>query len=140
MTAATRNVTDGSGATATGYPSELRMRAASLRLWAADEGAAKVYDQVADELEEILRRQADHALTLAEASRETGYSDEHLGRLVRTGKIANAGRKNAPRIRRGDLPHKARKLRDGPQIAGHRTKRYDPDADARSLLSRRGAQ
>ena len=138
MSASTLRGAEGGALTAVEYPAELRMRAASLRQWAADEGAAKVYEHVADELEEIIRRGEDHALTLAEAARETGYSGEHLGRLIREGKITNAGRKNVPRIRRGDLPHKVRQT--GPQIAGHGTKRYDPDADARSLLSRRGAQ
>jgi hypothetical protein len=138
MSAGTLREADGSALTAVEYPAELRWRAASLRQWAADEGTAKVYEYVADELEEINRRQGDDALTLVEAAHETGYSAEHLGRLVREGKVSNAGRKNAPRIRRGDLPHKARPA--GLQIAGHGTKRYDPVADARSLLSRRGAQ
>jgi hypothetical protein len=37
----------------------------------------------------------------------SGYSADHLGELVREGKIPNAGRKNAPLIRRLDLPMKA---------------------------------
>jgi hypothetical protein len=43
---------------------------------------------------------------MEEAARESGYSAEHLGRLIRTGRIPNAGRRSAPRVRRGDLPAK----------------------------------
>ena len=39
-------------------------------------------------------------------SRESGYSADHLGRLVRDGKIPNAGRPGAPRIARSHLPRK----------------------------------
>ncbi|MDE2782551.1 MAG: hypothetical protein OXK77_06320, partial [Gemmatimonadota bacterium] len=42
-----------------------------------------------------------------EAARESGYSADHLGRLVRDGRIPNAGRPGAPRIARTDLPRKA---------------------------------
>ena len=45
--------------------------------------------------------------SLVEASRESGYSADHLGRLVRDGKIPNAGRPGAPRIALKDLPRKA---------------------------------
>lgn len=50
-------------------------------------------------------------LTLSNAARESGYSVDYLGRLVREGQIPNAGRPNAPKIRRSDLPRKASNLR-----------------------------
>jgi hypothetical protein len=40
----------------------------------------------------------------------TGYSADHLGRLIREGKLANHGRPNAPRVRAADLPRKRRGL------------------------------
>lgn len=46
-------------------------------------------------------------LNLREASRESGYSGDHLGRMVRDGKIPNVGRRNAPKVLRKDLPRKA---------------------------------
>ena len=49
----------------------------------------------------------NQTLTLTEAASCSGYSREHLGRLMRAGKIPNAGRPNAPRIRASDLPRKA---------------------------------
>ena len=53
---------------------------------------------------------ASELLTLAEAAEETGFSVDHLGRLLREGKILNAGRKGAPRIRRTDLPRGVRPI------------------------------
>ncbi len=46
-------------------------------------------------------------LTLTEAAATSGYSADHLGHLVREGKIPNAGRPGAPRIALRDLPRKA---------------------------------
>ncbi len=45
-------------------------------------------------------------LTLTEAAEESGFSADHLGRLVHDGKIPNAGRPGAPRISRRHLPRK----------------------------------
>jgi hypothetical protein len=67
---------------------------------------AKLADEILAELEQ-LDAAGEQLLTLVEASEESGYSANHLGRLVRSGDIPNAGRSNAPKIRRRDLPHKA---------------------------------
>ena len=40
------------------------------------------------------------------AARVSGYTADHLGALVKRGKIPNAGRTGAPRIRRQDVPRK----------------------------------
>ncbi len=69
--------------------------------------AAATLRVAAAELEADVRSWEDDLLSLAEASQFSGYSADHLGRLVRDGKIPNAGRQNAPRIRRGKLPYKA---------------------------------
>jgi hypothetical protein len=109
-----------------------RKRAQDLRKWAAAEGAAAALETAADELEAILATQDGHLLSLQEASRLSGYSEDHLGRLIRERKIPNAGRRYSPKIRRADLPLRpkavARPMRDG----------YDPSADARALMSRQG--
>lgn len=60
-------------------------------------------------------------LTLTQAERLSGYSRAHLGRLIRDGKIPNAGRPNAPRVRSDDLPRKPGHLpsqQDSSQIGG----------------------
>ncbi len=67
---------------------------------------ARLLARCADELEEALRASDDASLTLTEAARVSGYSTDHLRRELREGHIPNAGRKHAPRIRRGDLPRK----------------------------------
>jgi len=82
-----------------------RARAEELRQWGA-EGPAKALERAAAELEASLRAGADEALTLEAASKESGYSADHLGRLVRQGKLANVGAKHAPRVRRAELPTK----------------------------------
>ena len=73
--------------------------------------AARIWEMAADEWEEHLDRYLSEPLNLQDASRESGYSAGHLGRLVREGEIPNAGRPNAPLVRRGDLPLKAGRLR-----------------------------
>jgi hypothetical protein len=45
-------------------------------------------------------------LTLKQASRESGYSTDHLARLVTSGTIPNCGRRGKPLIARGNLPIK----------------------------------
>ena len=73
----------------------------------ADERAARLFRLHAVELEEAIREEEAEALTLQEASAESGFSADHLGRLLRDGKLPNAGRPHAPRIRRDRLPVKA---------------------------------
>lgn len=68
------------------------------------EATARAYEACSDDLEAALNDDTDDLLNLQEAARESGYSADHLGRLVREGKIPNAGRRNAPRVRRRDLP------------------------------------
>lgn len=70
------------------------------------EGAV-LADEVLADLALLERSEGDEILSLAAASSESGYSKDHLARLIRQGTIANAGRPNAPRVRRRDLPRKA---------------------------------
>jgi hypothetical protein len=108
-----------------------RERAEDLRLWAAAEGAAKALESAADELDSALRDEDNQTLSLAEASRRSGYTADHLGRMVRGGRIANAGRKNAPRVRARDLPQKPGTLSQT-GVTGH----IDRDAIARAVITR----
>src|SRR5258705_179852 len=89
-----------------------RKEVTELRAHYLDERGAALTARHLSELQAALESHDDEVLTLAQASRESGYTDDHLGRQVRDGKIPNAGRTNAPRIRRADLPLKARRLRE----------------------------
>ena len=70
------------------------------------ESAARAYEVCAEELENSLARARDELLDLKQASELSGYSVDHLGRLVRDGRLPNRGRPGAPRVARGDLPVK----------------------------------
>jgi hypothetical protein len=80
-----------------------------------NELGAKALERAATVLEAALQRQDDDLLTLEQAAAESGYSADHLGRQLRLGKLPNAGRPNAPRLRRRDIPRKVGAL---PRRAG----------------------
>jgi hypothetical protein len=86
-------------------PSAWRNLAATLRPYA--DAAATAYEQAADALDVALAAEQGALLTLREGARLSGYSADHLSRLLRQGHIPNAGRPHAPRIRRADLPRRA---------------------------------
>lgn len=73
-----------------------RTEAANLRGWGAC-AEATVLERAADELERATGEDMNEGLTLIDAARLIGYSAEHLGRLIRQGKLRNVGRKHAPR-------------------------------------------
>lgn len=85
-------------------PGRWRALANDLRPYAP--GAAAAWENAALELEQALRAAELEPLKLRDAARESGYSEDHLGELLRQGKITNAGRPHAPRILRRDLPKK----------------------------------
>ena len=87
-------------------PAAWRRQAKTLRRYGG-KALATAIERCADELEGTIQQRDDTTYSLTEAARESGYSREHLGRLVRDGKIPNAGRPNAPRIARRHLPRKA---------------------------------
>ena len=71
-----------------------------------EEGIATAFSTCADELEAAVTVWGNELFTLEEAERESGYSADSLGRLIREGKIPNGGKTGSPRIRRRDLPRK----------------------------------
>ena len=85
-----------------------------------DPRGATLCRQCAVELREAIRAEGNSSLTLSEAARESGYSEDHLRHGVASGKIPNAGKRGAPRIRRIDLPtkkHGRRGLDSNPEKA-----------------------
>ena len=71
---------------------------------------AEAVERCAMELEQALADEEGELLSLQQAARISGYSADHLGRLIRQGLLRNDGRPRAPRVRRGDLPRKAATL------------------------------
>ena len=70
-----------------------------------DSNSGRLWALAATELEQALRVLSEDALTLVEAAALCGYSADHIGSLIRKGKIPNMGRRHAPRIRRRTSPH-----------------------------------
>jgi hypothetical protein len=85
---------------------------------------ARICRTHADELDAALRAVADETLDLASAAQESGYSRDRLRHMIAAGELPNAGRKGAPRIRRGDLPMRR----------GVRASRFDASAAAQRVL------
>ena len=85
-------------------PSAWRQKADWLRRYAPEVAAA--FEQCAKDLEAALNTAASELLTLQEAAQVSGYSADHLGRLIREGRLQNHGRPRAPRLRRAELPQK----------------------------------
>jgi hypothetical protein len=98
----------------------------------AQVNAALIVRQIIGSLRSVREAALAEALSLTKAAERTGYSAEHLGRLVRQGRLPNAGRKNAPKIRLSDLA-----LDGKTKLARRSARLYDPLSDARSLRVRR---
>ncbi|HZS57724.1 MAG TPA: hypothetical protein VFA43_00540 [Gemmatimonadaceae bacterium] len=97
--------------------------------------AAPLIDQILTELRDEVADHEEATLTLSDAALRSGYSRDHLARLVRQHRIPNRGRRGAPRVRLGALP-----IRPGARAnddADPAPRCYDPLTDARSLASRR---
>lgn len=99
-----------------------RARAEELKPFAP--AAAEAFHQCATDLEVALRDERAETFNLTEASRESGYTAGHLARLIKGGKIPNAGTSSRPRIRRADLPRKATSVgSSAPALMGEPRKR-----------------
>ena len=108
-----------------------RERATELRTWAAAEGSALALEGCARELEDAIRAAEDETLTVTQAASESGYSERRLRELLAAGKLPNAGKPGASRIRRADVPRK-------PKAHGQAVAAYDVAADAAKLVGRLG--
>jgi hypothetical protein len=80
--------------------------AATLRRRGAQHLADCLTTCIAD-LDEALQRCELELLSLEAAATESGYTYSALEKMIRSGRLRNAGRKGAPRVRRSDLPRKA---------------------------------
>src|SRR3954468_20019993 len=99
--------------TSADLPETWRTLAMQLRSLGGD-AQARTLEWCADQLTTAMLQKADELLSLHRASEESGYSADHLGRLLRAGKIPNSGRTAKPLIRRSDLPVKASRRKAQP--------------------------
>jgi hypothetical protein len=86
-----------------------RARAGELREFGAAEGPARAFEICASELDAAIRASEEELLPLRRAAELSGYSEAHLARLVRDGRIRDtrpAGSRGRIFIRAGDIPKK----------------------------------
>ena len=103
-----------------------------LKRLKASVDAATICEEFLSDLDQVLGALGEARLTLAEAADVSGYSPNHIGRLVRSGHLRNVGRKGAPRVLLEDLPR-----RPSVKLAAASRLAYDAHTDARSLRVRR---
>ena len=87
-------------------PQQFRGNARAARHLAGSEAAAHVWEVAADEVEQTLREAFLEPLTLDAAVSESGYTRNHLRRMLKNGTLTNAGNDANPRILRMHLPRK----------------------------------
>jgi hypothetical protein len=117
-------------------PEEFRDRAADLEPYAP--AAAVAFRDAAARVEQAMWDAEREPLTLREAARLSGYSADHLSRLIGQGKLRNVGRKHAPLVLRGDLPTRPRASAQPLELAAGAadTMPVDPDMLARARRAR----
>lgn len=103
---------------------EFRQLAKTLRACGSDQ-IAKVWEIAADLLDKETKKYDEESLDLDQAARESGFSRDHLFRLMHDGKLKNVGEPRSPRIQRQDLPRKP----------GYRPPPPDPDPIGEALDS-----
>jgi hypothetical protein len=104
---------------------EVRAKAEEQRSF-GNEPAARAMEWASDRIERALREDAFELLSLEEAADASGFSKEHLARLVRTGRLPDrrpAGSRGRLVFRRSDLPSKP-------------SRRQNVSADTHELASR----
>lgn len=83
-----------------------RQRKSDFARFGGQVDGQKVADQVIADLTQVAIDRDEATLTLSDAAAESGYSSRQLARMIHDGRIPNAGRANAPKILRKDLPRK----------------------------------
>lgn len=106
-----------------------RMRSDELARLGALVDGMKVCEEVLHDFELVCQGEDDAELTLEEAAEESGYSPDHLRRLVREKKLQAYRRGRRLLFRRASLPRKPVQV-DALRIGG-----YDPVADARRVAT-----
>jgi hypothetical protein len=106
----------------------LRTRAEEFRRLNAHVDGAKLIEEILSELEPVVNGAGTDTHTIAQAAKRSGYSEDHIRRLITTGKLRNVGKPGAPRVLASELPRKP-----GVRVADADGEKYSPTSDARFL-------
>ena len=87
-------------------PQEFRAKAKISRSVAGAETAAYIWEQAAQAVEQRLGEAFLEPLSLDQAETESGYTRNHLSRMLRESTLPNSGTTQDPRILRKHLPRK----------------------------------
>jgi hypothetical protein len=94
---------------------------------------ARMIDAFLADLRDLRETEDDERVTLSVAAAISGYSKDHLARLIRKGILPNSGRRHRPLLLRKHVPKKP-----NTSLARATNSTYDALADARSLRERQG--
>jgi hypothetical protein len=122
---------EAAGMTREEFVAKWRAESDTMRRRGVTVPGATLCDEILRDFETVMDAEGEALLTLEEASARSGYSRDHLGKLIRDGKLPNAGRWHAPRVRARDLPNKP-----GAKLELTAPRLYDPHTDARNLSGR----
>jgi hypothetical protein len=75
--------------------------------------------ECAAELVQAIEEADNEVLSLQQAASESGYASRTLRQMLAEDRLPNAGRKNAPAIRRRDLPKRARSGGDSANVVAN---------------------
>jgi hypothetical protein len=87
------------------FLSQLDRRAVDMEI-AGGEAVGRTARLFIGEIRQFLAEMDGELLSLDQAEKESGYTKEHLRKLVAQGVIPNRGRKGKPLIQRSELPRK----------------------------------
>ena len=107
---------------------QLDRRAVDMEV-AGGEAVGRTARLLIGEMRQFLAEMNGELLTLEQAERESGYSKEHLRKMVAQGLVPNRGRKGKPLIQRSELPRKPKS-----RAAGD----YDAAADLAQFIAAKG--
>ena len=110
-------------------PAQWRQRAQFLADY-GDPHCARLWALAATELEQALRVLGEASLSLVQAAGRVVTAAIIWAPLFATAKIPNVGRRNAPRIRRTDLPVKS-------SSSPGRPRKAHGDIDVRSIINKK---
>jgi predicted transcriptional regulator of viral defense system len=103
-----------------------------LREKYGDEGKAFILERVAKEIEQAVIAEVSEVVTIQEAHEICGYQPDTLRKMIVQGKLHNAGRVGAPRLRVSELPKRrnSQRVTSAAPLRLHQSSAYTDGARA----------